>query len=156
MSVLAIRIERVYYDGTGREVMLSFRSVLVSFDVYNGSIFYSIRSADCVIQYDVLRGENSTFVAGVAPLSYLSVYFERSSYTERFVSPCLYSNCSHLCVVTNNNKSVCLCSNGYERSQLKHSVRRYLQRLVLCFTTTACVIVYTSRMVAVITVSQYP
>ena len=107
-------IERVYYDGTGREVMLSFRSVLVSFDVYNGSIFYSIRSADCVIQYDVLRGENSTFVAGVAPLSYLSVYFERSSYTERFVSPCLYSNCSHLCVVTNNNKSVCLCSNGYE------------------------------------------
>ena len=107
-------IERVYHDGTRREVMLSVRFVLSSFDVHNGIIFYSIKGSDCVLRYDVLRHKNSTFVRTISPLSYMSVYFKRGSYTEWYISPCLYYNCSHLCVVTNNNKAVCLCSNGYE------------------------------------------
>ena len=113
-------IERVYRDGTRREVILLVKFVLSSFDVYNGSIFYSIRGADYVIRYDLLRHKNSTFVGGIPLLSSLSVYFKSSGYTEGYTSPCLYSNCSHLCVVTNNNKSVCLCSNGYDLINSTH------------------------------------
>ena len=123
-------VARVYFDGTRREIVLSVQSDLSAFAISNGSLYYSIEGSDTVLQYSMSVHWNNTVITGLPKISYLSVYYPKSELTSGFVSPCLSTGCSHLCLLTNNNNylrnasyPVCVCPNGFELSNSTHCIK---------------------------------
>ena len=126
----SMSVERVYFDGTRRERVLSVQSQLSAFAISNGTLFYSIEGTDAVFQASTSVDWNTQVISGLPGISYLSVYYPKSALTYDFVSPCFstHTGCSHLCLLTNNNNNylqngsspVCVCPNGFELSNSSH------------------------------------
>ena len=127
------RVERVYFDGTRREIIFSVQFQLSAFAISNDSLFYSIEGSDTVLQYSLSGYWNNTVLTGLPNISYFSVYYPKSVLTSDFISPCFstHTGCSHLCILTSNNNyiqngnyAVCVCPNGFELSNYTHC-RKY-------------------------------